>query len=77
MRKGSQLSCANVDNHTICTDEEVPVAQSYRRIVNTEVGPVKMQIEELCRVIIIVKSESAYASPLVVVKKVMGNLNFS
>ena len=74
VRKGSQLGCANVETHKIWTVDEVPVAQPYRRVVPTEVGPVKMQIEEWCRDGVIVKSKSAYASPLVVVQKSNGDL---
>ena len=74
VRKGSQLGCANVETHKIWTVDEVPVAQPYRRVVSTEVGPVKMQIQEWCRYGVIVKSKSAYSSPLVVVKKSNGDI---
>ena len=67
--KGEPLGWARVGEHHIRTVDTIPVAQPYRRIIPTEVESVKNQIDEWYQEGIIVKSNSEYASPLVVIKK--------
>ena len=67
--KGEPLGWARVGEHHIRTVDTILVAQPYRRIIPTEVESVKNQIDEWYQEGIIVKSNSEYASPLVVIKK--------
>ena len=67
--KGEPLGWERVEEHTIRTVDTIPVAQPYRRIIPTEVESVKNQIDEWYQEGIIVKSNSEYTSPLVVIKK--------
>ena len=67
--KGEPLGWARVGEHHIRTVDTIPVAQPYRRIIPTEVESVKNQIDEWYQEGIIVKLNSEYASPLVVIKK--------
>ena len=72
--KGEPLGWARVGEHTIRTVDTIPVAQPYRRIIPTEVESVKNQIDEWYQEGFIDKSNSEYASPLVVIKKGNGEL---
>ena len=63
-----------VGEHNIRTIDTIPVAQPYRRSIPTKVESVKNQIDELYQEGIIVKSNSEYASSLIVIKKVNGEL---
>ena len=72
--KGELLGWARVGEHNIRTVDTIPVVQPYRIIIPTEVESVKNQIDKWYHEGIIVKSNSEYASPLVVIKKGNGEL---
>ena len=69
-----RLASAKVGLHSIRTIDKIPVAQPYRRIIPSQVEAVKNQIVKWEMGGVIVKSNSEYASPLVVVKKGTGEI---
>ena len=74
MVKGDSIGCIRNGTHRIRTTDCIPVAQPYRRVVPTQLEGVKSQIDEWLREGIVSRSESEYASPLVVVKKKDGDI---
>ena len=74
MVKGDSIGCIRNGIHRIRTTDCIPVAQPYRRVVPTQLEGVKSQIDEWLREGILSRSESEYASPLVVVKKKDGDI---
>ena len=61
--------CADIGEHKIRTVDDMPVAQSYRRIPHNELSTVREHLQELLDDGIISESASRYASPIVIVKK--------
>ena len=68
------LSPAKVGLHRIITIDRIPVAQPYRSNIPSQLVAVKNQIIKWEMGEVIVKSNSEYASPLVVVKKGTGEI---
>ncbi|KAJ8381162.1 hypothetical protein SKAU_G00019400 [Synaphobranchus kaupii] len=60
--------------HEIHLTDDVPVTQPYRRIPPTQYKEVKKHIATLLKKGVIQESASAYASPVVLVRKADGNL---
>lgn len=60
--------------HEIHLTDDVPVVQPYRRIPPTQYGEVREHISELLKKGVIKESSSAYASPIVLVRKSDGTL---
>lgn len=68
------LGCTNLISHDIPLLDEIPVRQRYRRIPPSEYEVVKAHINQLLEAQVIRESCSAYASPIVLVKKKDGSL---
>lgn len=60
--------------HEIHLTDDVPVVQPYRRIPPTQYGEVREHMSKLLRKGVIKESTSAYASPIVLVRKSDGTL---
>ena len=60
--------------HEIPLTDDNPVSQPYRRIPPTQLEEVREHISELLRKGVICESSSAYASPVVLVRKADGSL---
>ena len=73
-KKGSSRKCADIGEHKIRTVDDMPVAQSYRRIPHNELSTVREHLQELLDDGIISESVSRYASPIVIVKKKSGEM---
>lgn len=68
------LGFSDLIKHKITTTDEIPVNSPYRRIPPTQFDEVKKHIQNLLEKDIISQSHSAYASPVVLVKKKSGDL---
>lgn len=69
------LGFTNLISHDIPLLDEIPVRQRYRRIPPSEYEVVKAHINQLLEAQVIRESCSAYASPIVLVKKKDGSLH--
>ena len=68
------LGCTGAVKHHIRTTDDIPVTMPYRRIPPTQLEEVKSHLQELVQSGAIVPSDSAYASPIVLVRKKTGAL---
>ena len=68
------LGFSDLIKHKISTTDEIPVNSPYRRIPPTQFAEVKKHIQSLLDKDIISQTHSAYASPVVLVKKKSGEL---
>ncbi|KAI3351186.1 hypothetical protein L3Q82_005611 [Scortum barcoo] len=68
------LGYADKVQHEIHLTDDVPVTQPYRRIPPTQYSEVREHIGKLLKKGIIQESSSAYASPIVLVRKTDGSL---
>ena len=66
--------CADIGEHKIRTVDDMPVAQSYRRIPHNELSTVREHLQELLDDGSISESASRYASPIVIVKNKSGEM---
>ena len=74
MKKGEELGCTRTIVHKIKTTDNVPVNQPYRRIPPHLVEEVRNHLNDLLRKGVIQESNSAYAAPIVLVRKRSGEL---
>ena len=64
------LGCTSTVYHRICTKDDVPVTERYQRIPPNQYQEVRKHLQELLEKGVICPSESSYALPIVLVKKV-------
>jgi len=69
-----ELGFSDKVQHEINLVDDVPVSQPYRRIPPTQYGEAREHITKLLKKRIIKPSNSAYASPIVLVRKTDGSL---
>lgn len=74
VREDSQLGCTSTLRHSIKTTDDVPVNQPYRRIPPHLYDEVRNHLNDLLKKGVIQESESAYAAPIVLVRKKSGEL---
>ena len=72
--KDEDLGHTDIVKHEIHLLDDTPVAQPYRRIPPTQYSEVREHISQLLKKGVIQESTSAYASPIVLVRKSDGSL---
>lgn len=63
--------------HEIHLTDDIPVTQAYRRIPPTQYSEVREHIGKLLKMGVIQEISSAYASPIVLVRKTDGSLSLT
>ena len=71
---GEELSCTESNYHPVNTIDDKPVVQRYRRILQHQWQAVREHLEDLLRKRIIAESQLNYASPIVIVRKKLGEI---
>ena len=74
LRKGQTIGCTRTVTHRIHTTDDIPVNEPYRRIPPQLVDEVREHLNDLLKKGVIQESESAYAAPIVVVRKKTGDI---
>ena len=70
----SPLGCTDTVRHHIRTTDDIPISQPYRRIPPQLFEEVRNHLNDLLKKGVIQESESAYAAPIVLVRKKTGEL---